>query len=116
VGHAFPTGDLFRRLAIHAEAVGAEQNVLAEDVRYLSRRFGRGKGRDGRSIKILTGDDRVLPGAPSVVTLSLGEKAKGAPIRWIVAYERVEHPIEESSDHAVVEGEVVLAEGTLAPP
>jgi len=116
VGHALPTGDLFRRLAIRAEAVGAEHNVLAEDARYLSRRFGRGKGRDGRSIKVLTGDDRVMPGAPSVVTLALGEKTKGAPIRWQVAYERVEHPIEESSDEAVVEGEVILAEGTLAPP
>ncbi|MDI1445506.1 multiheme c-type cytochrome [Polyangium sp. 6x1] len=116
VGHAFPTGDLFRRLAVHAEAVGPDQNVLAEDVRYLSRRFGRGKGRDGHSIKVLTGDDRVMPGAPSVITLSLGEKAEGAPILWQVAYERVEHPIEESSDQAVVEGEVVLAKGTLAPP
>ncbi|MDI1475230.1 multiheme c-type cytochrome [Polyangium sp. y55x31] len=116
LGHAFPTGDLFRRLAVRAEAVGAEQSVLSEDVRYLSRRFGRGKGRDGRSIKVLTGDDRVMPGAPSVVTLSLGENADGAPIHWQVAYERVEHPIEENSDQAVVEGEVVLAEGTLAPP
>ena len=116
IGHAFPTGDLFRRLAIRVEAVGPEQSVLSEDARYLSRRFGRGKGRDGHSIKILTGDDRVMPGAPSVITLSLGEKAKHAPILWQVTYERVEHPIEETSDHAVVEGEVVLAEGTLAPP
>jgi hypothetical protein len=113
LGHRLPTGDLFRRLEVRAEAIGPEYSVAAEDVEYLARQFGRGKGREGHSIKVLTSDDRVTPGAASVVRLSLGTGARGLPIRWRVSYQRVEHPIEESSEPAVVEGEVVLAEGTL---
>jgi hypothetical protein len=116
LGHAFPTGDLFRRLEVLAEAVGPEAQVVAEDARYLARRFGRGEGRDRRPIKVMLSDDRVTASGPAVVRLAPGPLAAGFPVRWRVAYQRVEHPIEENSARAVVEGEVVLAEGLLPPP
>jgi hypothetical protein len=115
VGHAFPTGDLFRRVEVLAEAVGPEAQVVAEDARYLARRFGRGEGRDRRPIKVLLSDDRVTASGTAVVRLALGPLAAGSPVRWRVAYQRVEHPIEGGTDRAVVEGEVVLAEGLLPP-
>lgn len=115
VGHAFPTGDLFRRLEVLAEAVGPEAQVVAEDARYLARRFGRGEGREGRPLKVLLSDNRVNASGPTVVRLAPGPRAAGYAVRWRVAYQRVEHPIEEGSDRARVEGEVVLAEGLLPP-
>jgi hypothetical protein len=114
-GHAFPTGDLFRRLEVLAEAVGAEQQVAASDVRYLARRFGEGKGRDGRPIKVLVSDSRVGPDGDALVRLSLGPEARGLPVAWRVAYQRVEHPIGDDTDAAVVEGEVEIARGILPP-
>lgn len=113
LGHAFPTGDLFRRLAVRAEAVGEEAQVVAEDTRMLSRLFGKGKGKDGKPIKVMTADTRVQSTADTVVRLALGAGAKGRPIAWRVSYERVEHPIEDGSDDAVVEGEVEIAAGVL---
>jgi hypothetical protein len=113
VGHAFPTGDLFRRLEVRAEAVGAEAQVIAEDARYLGRRFGKGVGTDGHPVKVLVADTRVSPSAEAVVKLSLGPGARGAPIAWRVAYQRVEHPVDDASDAAVVAGEVEIARGVL---
>lgn len=111
LGHAFPTGDLFRRLSVTAEVVGVEEQVLAEASRMLSRHFAI----DPQTrVKIQKSDDRVVPDRPSQVTLELGPQAVGRAIRWRVAYERVEHPTTvENESTALVEGEVVLAEGTL---
>jgi len=118
VGHAFPTGDLFRRVEVLAEAVGPESQVVAEDRRHLARRFGRGEGRDGRPIKVLLSDDRVSPSGAAVVRLTPGPRAAGLPIHYRVAYQRVEHSLDDGSERAVavMEGEVVLAEGLLPPP
>lgn len=115
IGHAFPTGDLFRRLELSAEVVGADQAVLAEERRYLARHFGEVRG-SGQT-RALLGDDRVgLHGAdPSRVELTLGPRAKDRPIAVRVAYQRVAHPrgIDEST--AVVDDEIVLHESTLSP-
>lgn len=113
VGHAVPTGDLFRRLEVLAEAIGPEAQVMAEDARYLARRFGEGKGRDGRPIKVLLADGRVPPSGEVTVRLTLGAAAAGLPIAWRVAYQRVEHPIGDETDAAVVEGEIEIAQGLL---
>ncbi|MFT3769008.1 MAG: hypothetical protein QM820_26510 [Minicystis sp.] len=113
VGHSFPTGDLFRRLAVHAEAVGAESQVVAEETRYLARRFGKARGTDGHPIKVMLADTRVPSGGESVVRLALGAETKGLPVAWRVSYQRVEHPIDDESEAAVVEGEVEIAAGML---
>jgi hypothetical protein len=52
-------------------------------------------------------------GGEAAVRLSLGAAAKGAPVAWRVAYQRVEHPIDEASEDAVVEGEIEIASGVL---
>lgn len=113
IGHSFPTGDLFRRVEVRAEAVGAESNVVAEDVRHLARRFGKVPGKGGHFIKVMVGDTRVSAGEEKVVSLSLGAEARGLPIAWRVAYQRVDHPIEDEKDTAVVGGEIEIAAGVL---
>jgi hypothetical protein len=114
LGHAFPTGDLFRRLEISARVSGV--TLPEERVRLLARHFrpGRSAGA-GLLPRVLAADDRVgLAGsAPSVVELDLGRQAEGRPIAWRVTYQRVEHPAGREERDAVVEGEIVVAEGTL---
>lgn len=94
-GHAFPTGDLFRRLAVR---VGAE-------TRYLARHFERRRE--------LTGDDRVLD-EPRVVEVPLLADQR-LPVAWSVTLERVA-TIGTGADpaHAMIESEVLLHAGVLA--
>ena len=111
IGHAFPTGDLFRRLSVSAEVIGPDQQVAAEATRQLARHFVVEKVTH---VRTLQSDDRVSAGAPSIVDLELGPGAKGFAIGWRVAYQRVEHPITAGEDDAaVVEGEVEIASGKL---
>ena len=92
-GHAFPTGDLFRRLAVK---VGAE-------TRYLARHF------EGR--RELTRDDRVFD-QPNIVELPI--TAGATSVAWSVTLERVAQ-IGSGSDpaHAEIESSVPLHSGTL---
>lgn len=108
VGHAFPTGDLFRRLTVVAEADGAPRVE-----RRLMRRFGVIRhGFAGSRTQI--GDDRVgVGGAERAVDLDLGPAAAGLPVRYRVDYERVEHPISKDGEEALVEGAITVAEGIL---
>lgn len=116
VGHAFPTGDLFRRIEVFAEAVGEDLQSLGTRSVYLARHFTWGEGRDGKRVKVLRADDRLVPGsAPTDVVLDLGDAGAGHPIAWRVAYQRVDEPDEVDEAHAVLDGEIVLGGGTLVP-
>lgn len=114
VGHAFPTGDLFRRLEVSVEAVGPEEQVVASARRYLTRHFGYARS-SGVLVKKLVSDDRVAAGAARVVDVDLGPAAARAKLVYRVSYQRVEHPQSVNSDDALVGSEVVIAEGTLPP-
>ncbi len=112
VGHAFPTGDLFRRIEVRASAVDHRGVAIAEVARYLQRHFGVARMPDGAWAKVERGDDRVH--GETVVTLTLGEKASALPIRYHITYERIQHPQSADPREAVVHSAVVLAEGVLA--
>lgn len=109
VGHAVPTGDLFRRLVVEAEVADADWQVLAQDARVLGRRFA---DRSGPRVQIA--DDRVgaQGSSPVEVVLELGEAAMGRAIRWRVQYERVAFRAREGAA-AKVWDSVTIAEGML---
>ncbi len=111
LGHAFPTGDLFRRLEVSAEAVGPDAMVLDGQTRYLTRHFDVTGHTPGR--RRLLADDWVgVAGAEaSVVELTLGEAAEGRPIAWRVAYQRVAHPRSVDERDAEIDGEIEIARG-----
>jgi hypothetical protein len=113
VGHAFPTGDLFRRLVISAEAVGEDWIVLGEASRSLYRRFEMREIQPGHTLRHLIGDDRVGVGRPEPMELDVGEGARGQPIAWRVEYQRVEHPLGEDESAAVVAESIVIADGLV---
>jgi hypothetical protein len=112
LGHAFPTGDLFRRLEVSAEAVGPEWQVVASQRRYLTRHWQRVPSPFGILLRRATEDDRPLA-AQVLIELPLGAKASNLPIAWRVAYQRVEHPRSDRERDSSVEGEIEIASGRL---
>lgn len=110
-GHAFPTGDLFRRLSISAEALGADEMVLGQEERFLTRHWVLRPGQVGRR---LLSDDRVHA-APVTVELEVGAAGEGRPIAWQVTYQRVAHPNGIDMSDVELEGEIRVASGKLGP-
>jgi hypothetical protein len=90
VGHAFPTGDLFRRLRVIAELSGGA-GIAARRDRVLARIFTTREISPGVLARVEARDDRLL-GEPRTVTLDLGDEARGRPIHVRVVYERAEGP------------------------
>ncbi|MBL8741195.1 MAG: hypothetical protein JNK04_08880, partial [Myxococcales bacterium] len=115
VGHAFPTGDLFRRLAVRAEVASDDGRVLAGKTRYLARHFATGRDRFDQPIREELFDDRLVPGEVSVVDLELGARALERPVRWSVSLERVLHVADHEEASAVVDSAVELADGEIGP-
>lgn len=113
-GHAFPTGDLFRRIEVHVDAVGAEYQSVVSMTRYLMRHFAEKKHGIG-VLRYVESDDRPL-NTPVVVDVDLGKDASNLPLAYRIAYQRVEHPRSERPEDSVVEGEIVLSQGILPSP
>lgn len=95
VGHAFPTGDLFRRLRVLAR--DASGNIVSAE---LSRKTKLGPSADNRPF---------VRGDRSTVRLPIGS---GAATFWVV-YERVQHPLSEDERVARVTQSVELARGAV---
>lgn len=112
-GHCVPTGDLFRRLEVSAEALGADLSVVSEARAHLARRFRVAREGDVMRKELAT-DDRVCD-APRAVDLDLGPLARGRAIAWRVAYQRIESPGGDT-DAAVVTSEIEITAGVAAPP
>jgi len=111
VGHAFPTGDLFRRLSVEVGHEDDDGTWIELDVRVLTRHIEsrRGHGR------VQVADDR--PGAsPGPVRVQLSAPGFGErPLGWRVVYERVDmnHPEDEDPRYF---DRVIVAEGHLPAP
>lgn len=116
VGHAFPTGDLFRRIAVEAEIAGPDNQLLGAASMYLTRHFETVTRPGGHYQRRLTHDDRPAAAkGPSRVVLDLGPAGERLPISYRVTYERVAHPAGASEATAIVESSIVLAEGVVRP-
>ena len=117
VGHALPTGDLFRRISV--EAMSTRRALRPTTARrILARHWGPKKDAEGHSTMTRTElfDDRLGVGEmPRIVRLSLDPRDAALPVRWRVRYERVESMLLGPGDGGVVVGGVLLAEGTLPP-
>ena len=113
LGHAFPTGDLFRRLEVSAEAIGPEWQVVARERRYLTRHWQRQSSPFGLVLRSATRDDRPLA---EVAVIDLPLAAANLPIAWRVAYQRVEHPRSDDEHDSNVAGEIEISSGVLEIP
>lgn len=112
-GHAFPTGDLFRRIEVGALLRDAGGKIIAREVVHLARSWALFPGEQERR---LTHDGRVMFDPREVgLTLPLDARSEGFPISWWVTYQRVLKTEDGKTDgEATIESEVPLASGTLS--
>lgn len=112
-GHAFPTGDLFRRLEVGCELRDDSGKVIKREVRHLARHFELVPGLSGR---VLTRDDRVFD-EPSVLEMALSPAPPGrrpAVVAWWVSLQRVATVgTGENPADAAIESSVPLHSGVL---
>jgi hypothetical protein len=115
VGHAMPTGDLFRRIEVVASMDKGGAAITRRT--YLARHFRAGSAPHvgpSAALEWETGDDR--PGARGardrVVVIDFGNAGRDRPIRYRVTYERAENP-GPTEETTPVEGRIVLAEGEV---
>jgi len=113
IGHAFPTGDLFRRLVVHARIEGDPEK--AQQVRYLTRHFAQRQQLPGVFVRVVARDDRPFADGENehVAKLVLGERAKGRRIVWRVVYQRVQEVAPMNEDRAILDGEIEIASGVV---
>ena len=117
VGHALPTGDLFRRLALHARWLDEDGEVAAEAHRYLDRHFAPLRHADGRrnlAARLAPHDDR-LTGPTTLRLEPRGEAdlSQTAVIHWWIDYERVDERDNAAPERSTLADGVRLAEGRL---
>ena len=105
VGHALPTGDLFRRLLVRVEDPKAGDRLLAQQA--LTRRFSFEQQVPGATVRVTAGDDRIYDSK----TLHVPLAANIEEVRWSVRYQRVLFPQGASNGRAIVDGEVILGQG-----
>ena len=111
VGHAVPTGDMFRRLEVHARALGAPEQSAAPVV--LARQF-RMQQREQSVLRIQVGDTRVpASGEPQVAQLNFAQPLGAAGVEWRVVYRRMGPREAELFGVDLAGEEVEIASGTL---
>ena len=124
VGHAFPTGDMFRRLEVRAEAISASGEVIARaDPVILGRTFtDRSRDREKSPAfafhRVEAEDSRVPPpgaGPAPIVELSFGGPVGPLRVRWRVAYQRMGTAMAASFGVEQAIDEVIVGEGELPP-
>ncbi len=126
IGHALPTGDLYRRIAVQAISTRRRLQPFVVS-RFLARHWrpaGTLKGVDAIGAAMLSatdyteiGDDRLGMGDnPRVVVLTLDPADHERPVRWRVRYERVQTLVASDEAQSMVAGGIVLGRGMLDPP
>jgi hypothetical protein len=122
VGHAFPTGDMFRRVEVRAEAIDAHGRVIATAVPVVLQRRFEDVPRDPTGVdlsfaRVEVEDSRVPPpglGERSV-RLVLPAAAAHARIVYRVVYQRMSTPMASAFGVEQVLDEIVVAHGELPP-
>lgn len=113
VGHAVPTGDMFRRLEVRARVLKEE---LAARPVVLARRFAMipsGNGHSGVR-RVQVGDDRVPSnGETREVDLEFSEAIREKDIAWEVAYQRMPAAMASVWGVDAKADEIIVARGIL---
>ncbi|PRP96091.1 multiheme c-type cytochrome [Enhygromyxa salina] len=109
VGHAFPTGDLFRRLSVELHSDATEPSWSTQ--RILARHFSSQRVGDGQMIRVEHADDRVGVGsAPTVIEFELPPELHDAPITWELVHERA---LEATGARTTIWDRTSFAQGRL---
>ena len=115
VAHAFPTGDLFRRLTVEVEALGPEFSRVESHTVYLTREFETTHTEGGVKRRRLVRDARLpASGQARALVFEWDNDISKYPIHFRVVYQRVQHPGKVGQPDAEIAGELELASGQLA--
>jgi hypothetical protein len=119
-GHAFPTGDLFRRLELRVWLIDPE-GPRAPQRRRLGREFASGP-HGGVMARGEVADNRVhnepvvlrfdLTAAPAS-TAPVCDDVSQAWVAWELRYQRVAFPSPRRPDGAALDGEVIVTHGAI---
>jgi len=115
VGHAFPTGDMFRRVEVSVDSLDARGRVLQHDTAILARSFVDVTGIDNTLQRIWAEDTRVpAPGKGArVVVLRVAPSA--VTTRYRVVYQRMSTPMAAAFGVSQILDQVEVAHGDLLP-
>lgn len=118
IGHSFPTGDLFRRLEIRAEAIGPDGAVIStSNIKHLGRTYEvRIDPKTKMTVRIPRSDSRVpAPGAGEArrAVVRFPEDMTGHTIRWTVAYQRMDDGLARLFGIDPRADERIIAQGLL---
>jgi hypothetical protein len=110
VGHAFPTGDLYRRVEVRAEPVDAAGRALGGgSAEVLGRTFTLKRvGRDAL-VRVQMADTRL--DGPRTIALALPAWARRA--RWQIVWQRLPPPLAAELGMTMSEQETVVLEGVV---
>jgi hypothetical protein len=108
-GHAFPTGDLFRRLRLVVDLRGPGEPRHVES--FLGRKTKRPEVRADEHAVNLADDRPFARGVPGSTELDVGDPSR--PLVWRAIYERVEHPMSSDERDAVTSGSIEVASGSI---
>lgn len=110
IGHAFPTGDLFRQAEVRAFAIDAGGRALsAPSVEVLGRTFRFAQATPHTVVQSQRTDTRLV--GPRVVTLSVPEATRRA--RYQVVWQRLPPPLAAKLGLKMSEHEAVVVEGEI---
>jgi hypothetical protein len=104
VGHALPTGDIFRRLIVRAELGGESTSTE------LRRYFGTSHV-GGALVTTEIDDNRVMPGRPRIVTLRLPHVPGAGSVRWSVSHARLDPSVAQARGLPLSPVQTVFASG-----
>ncbi len=107
VGHAVPTGDLFRRLEVGADALDESGAVIGRAVFPVGRTFATTPR--GERIEIADNRPGAHPGDVTRVVLDFGD-VKPARVRWSIDFERV---LGQSPDAVEIASRLRVMEGWI---
>jgi len=121
-GHAFPTGDMFRRLEVRAIAIDPRTGATLSrsEPAHLGRTFGdRAQGPHVMATdRVEVADTRLSPpgaGGGTSIELRFPTSVRGAEVRWELVYQRMSSAMAASFGVEQARDEVLVARGRLAP-
>ncbi len=111
--HAFPTGDLFRRLRLEIELF-AEGELRWRQERLFTRSFAFERKPNHLPQRVERADQRLFVNADeALIEMPLRSPLTGDRLRYRLLYERVADPRIQRDGAPLIEGAVTVAEGEL---
>lgn len=111
IGHAFPTGDVFRRVEVRALPIDAAGRPLGPpSIEILGRSFGPAPGGPAGVQRAQRSDSRLQ--GPRTLVLRIPEPARRA--RWQIVWQRLPPALAQRLGMEMSEHETVVLEGVVS--